>query len=674
MNRVKTLRKIKVLVNFSSLLVLFLSFTSSIYAQCLKPGLVSWKTIITTSNGLIADGDFNGDGKTDLVWYEPPGKAVVALGVGGGDFGTPVAYTTGDGAQNLQLGDVNGDGKADLLLRTFAPAGLDIWMNSGSGTFSFANSLSNTGSFWGMADFNGDGKGDLLSVSTDGNLLVRLGNGAGAFTGAVTYNTPASPFHVEGLFFRDFNSDGKADVIVNSTSRQTSTPQVKMVLFEGDAGGGLNLISTTDMGALELNAAADPNGDGKPDLIGFNRSAMTVSALLNNGSAVFTAHVSPLSKPGGVEGVMDFNGDGHQDLGIRLSTPANGSSVLLGDGLGGFTAVDLPKLRLTGLGIYTDLDNDGKAEFLDQRNNPWTHETTFYEKKTTCTAKNDPTHIDFNGDGTSDAAVFRPSTGTWFISAPYYLFEPPVSKQFGQNGDIPTPGDFDGDGTTDLAVFRPLSGVWYVNKSGDQSVVGIQFGANGDKPVQGDYDGDGLTDIAVYRPSEGAWYYLYSSDGSYHGVQFGISTDAPVPVDFDGDGKIDIAVFRSSAGVWYILNSATATVTAYLWGTSGDRAVAADYDGDGKADVAVYRPSSGMWYVLRSVNGNMLTTQFGVATDIPVAGFYGGFNIGQNPPNAFPAVFRLGTTGYFLPSFAENSWGTLGKAGDISASSTYIVE
>lgn len=130
---------------------------------------------------------------------------------------------------------------------------------------------------------------------------------------------------------------------------------------------------------------------------------------------------------------------------------------------------------------------------------------------------------DFDGDGTSDLSVFRPSDGTWYIlesSTGHYVVQP-----FGSSGDKPVPGDYDGDGKTDFAVFRPSTGMWYVHRSSDSSVQYISWGLATDVLAPADYDGDGKTDIAVYRG--GTWYILRSSDGQPQYRQFGTSTDIP---------------------------------------------------------------------------------------------------------------------------------------------------
>ena len=181
--------------------------------------------------------------------------------------------------------------------------------------------------------------------------------------------------------------------------------------------------------------------------------------------------------------------------------------------------------------------------------------------------------VDFDGDGKTDPAVYRPSTGVWYclLSGTNYLQSPGqyLVEQWGQPGDIPVPGDYDGDGKTDLAFYRPSTGVWYILLSTNDysqspgQYLTIQWGQPGDIPVPGDYDGDGKTDPAVYRPSNGVWYILLSnngysqSPGQYLVEQWGQPGDIPVPGDYDGDGKTDPAVYRPSNGVWYALLSST---------------------------------------------------------------------------------------------------------------------
>jgi len=114
---------------------------------------------------------------------------------------------------------------------------------------------------------------------------------------------------------------------------------------------------------------------------------------------------------------------------------------------------------------------------------------------------------DFNGDGTNDIAIFRPSSGLWAIRDGARVY-------FGGSGDEPMPGDYDGDGTVDIAIFRESNGLWavdgglrdYFGGSGDVPIAGIQAGGGG-SPWQrsvatGDlYYFDGNIGIGVANPS-----------------------------------------------------------------------------------------------------------------------------------------------------------------------------
>jgi hypothetical protein len=228
--------------------------------------------------------------------------------------------------------------------------------------------------------------------------------------------------------------------------------------------------------------------------------------------------------------------------------------------------------------------------------------------------------LDFDDDGKTDLAVFRPSIGQWWIinSRDGGV----TTKDWGAPGDVTVPGDYDGDWKTDVAVYRPSSGQWLIINSSTGLTTTKDWGASGDVPVPGDYDGDGKTDVAVYRPSSGQWVIINSSTGLTTTKDWGAPGDSPAPGDYDGDGKTDVAVYRPSSGQWFIVNSSTGLTTTKDWGVSGDVTVPGDYDGDGKTDVAVYRPSSGQWFIINSSTGLTTTKDWGAPGDVPVKSLY----------------------------------------------------
>jgi len=257
---------------------------------------------------------------------------------------------------------------------------------------------------------------------------------------------------------------------------------------------------------------------------------------------------------------------------------------------------------------------------------------------------------DFDGNSTSDIAVFRPSTGMWAIKDQYRIY-------FGVAGDIPVPGDYDGDGVSDVAVYRPSTGFWMV---AFRSFFGAALSAPADKetlmlepmltvsvsgtsniPVPGDYDGDGRTDIAVFNVLTGRWQVKSQFD-----IHFGTAGEIPVPADYNGDGKTDLAVVNMTTGHWRVRNQ----FHAYL-GTTGDIPVPADYNGDGKAEVAIFRPSTGMWVI-----SGLPRVFYGLPGDMPAPGDYNGDGIAEI------AVFRPSTGRWYIRNIGNYGFGT---AGDI---------
>lgn len=270
---------------------------------------------------------------------------------------------------------------------------------------------------------------------------------------------------------------------------------------------------------------------------------------------------------------------------------------------------------------------------------------------------------DFDGDGSNDLSLFRPSTGTWYSQNN----QGTTAFSWGLSGDQMVSGDYDGDGKTDATVYRNQggAGIWYVRRSSDNGLTGLQFGLGDDVAVRGDYDGDGRSDFAVFRPSNGNWYITRSSNGSVLTINWGLSGDKPVATDFDGDGKTDIAVYRPSSGAWYVLRSRDGAFQAVQFGLAEDIPVRGDYDGDGKADYVVYRPSTGVWYVMKSSDGSFFAMQFGLSEDIPVAGNYDGDN------KADIAVFRPSSGVWYVLRSSDGAFQAIqfGLSGDVPTSS-----
>jgi len=239
---------------------------------------------------------------------------------------------------------------------------------------------------------------------------------------------------------------------------------------------------------------------------------------------------------------------------------------------------------------------------------------------------------DFDGDGRSDLAVYRPTTGEWFVRTSSSGYAAVARYQWGVTGDIPLAADFDGDHRADLAVYRPSTGEWFVmySSAGYQRWAVFQWGIANDVPLVADFDGDGKADLVVWRPSTGEWFVRYSSTNyaTLASFQWGVALDVPLAADFDGDGKTDLVVFRPSTGVWYVRTSSSRYLswTSYQWGLTEDVPLVGDFDGDGRTDLAVWRPSTGTWFVRFSSSAylNWTSYQWGVSTDQPIQADFDG--------------------------------------------------
>jgi len=217
---------------------------------------------------------------------------------------------------------------------------------------------------------------------------------------------------------------------------------------------------------------------------------------------------------------------------------------------------------------------------------------------------------DYNGDGTSNIAIFRGGTGLWAIRGLTRVY-------FGSASDLPVSGDYAGNGTAGIAIFRGSSGLWAV-----RGLTRTYFGSSSDYPVPADYNGDGTCDAGVFRPATGLWA-VRSVTRAY----FGSSSDIPAPGDYSGGPAGEIAVFRPATGLWAVRGA-----TRLYFGGASDIPAPGDYDANGSREAGIFRPSTGLW-AIRSVT----RLYFGGAADRPVPADYRGAGIDE------VGIFRSGS-------------------------------
>jgi hypothetical protein len=299
-------------------IVSFLGNTAGTFKATAYATLAYWPTFEFSN---VAYGDFNGDGNLDIAYqayfgFNSPLGLSVALGEGNGKFRHGWFEDSGSlFPVNVIVGDFNGDGKLDLI--TGDAIYTYVYLGNGDGTFTLYQTYDFGAIIRLAGDFNGDGKLDLLVYedAQPGALSVALGNGDGTFQALQQIATSAVGCNFGPMMLvNDLNGDGKLDIAYCDDTN------ISILLGNGDGTFRKTASYVVDTFNGFSFTAGDFNSDGKTDLIVSDDSTnLEFSILLGNGDGTFKPQHAVRIKPKDTNGetgiaVGDFNSDGLLDF------------------------------------------------------------------------------------------------------------------------------------------------------------------------------------------------------------------------------------------------------------------------------------------------------------------------------------------------------------------------
>jgi len=289
----------------------------------------------TAVRSVAVVGDFDGDGKSDVLWRNTNG-AVAIWKMNG--VKAPSYLFPGSAAAAWHIigsGDFDGEGHADILWHN-DNGGVAVWLMDNAGARSAVKVVGTAIAPWmfaGIGDFDGDGKADILwRNTTTGALVIWKMDGVAApkflYPGSAT-----TDWVIERV--GDFDGDGKADILW----RNSNTHKVVVWLMNG---GHLKLPATvigTATDDLSAVGTGDFDGDGNSDVLWYQTGGNVTIWSMHGTNAPTTINAGSATADWHIEGTGDFDGEGHADIVWRND---NGKvAVWLMDNAGQRTAVKI---------------------------------------------------------------------------------------------------------------------------------------------------------------------------------------------------------------------------------------------------------------------------------------------------------------------------------------------
>ena len=264
---------------------------------------------------------FNADANSDLLLLNNTNHGVAVWQMNGTQVVAKPQVGTINAAAGWHLprqGDFNGDGKTDLLFLNDTTHGVAVWQMNGTQVASWPSGRHHQPAggwdYQDTGDFNGDGKSDLLFLNDTTPRRRGLADERHAGRARPQVGTINAAGGWPSQDTGDFNGDGKTDLLfLNDTTHGVAVWQMNGRRSQPSA-----LIGTINAaGGWHYDELGDFNGDGKTDMLLLNDTTHGVAVWQMNGTQVETSpQVGTINAAAGwhFQDVGDFNGDGKSDL------------------------------------------------------------------------------------------------------------------------------------------------------------------------------------------------------------------------------------------------------------------------------------------------------------------------------------------------------------------------
>jgi Big-like domain-containing protein/VCBS repeat protein/FG-GAP repeat protein len=554
----------------------------------------------------VAAGDFNGDGKADVVTVNAVGDVSVLLGNGDGTLGIAVNYPTSSSPFMAGVFDMNGDGKLDLVVATGANDVNLLWGN-GDGTFQPAVSYGcGPTIFAAVADFNGDHKPDIATVSATIQIVLNLGSAI--MQAPRHFLLTSGNRQPVAMATADFNKDGKTDIAVTDSNSNSSSVDIFLGKGDGTLAAAKTFSAGTSGTQPQAMIAGDFNGDSKQDLVVLQTSG-EIDFLAGNGDGTFQAPAQ-LSAQGSLAlATADVNGDKKLDLIVFAPGSSTSLQVMFGNGDGTFQSptsytVGVQQSAFAGI-VIADFNNDKHLDIAVTSRSDNAVTVLLNQGNGTFTvlpstgAGSAPMHLaagDFNHDGNMDLAVADSSTVDILLGVGNGTFQTPAQAPGFFTGYLGT-ADFNHDGNLDLAL-ASFTGTAVVlqDRSNGTFLAPVSF-PGGNSPVSlmpADLNRDGSTDLVLANQQGNDIVVLLNTAGTL--VKLTSSPNpstAGQPVTFTATVSASVPTLNAAipSGTITFRDGATTLGTATLNGgvgsmststlTTGTHFIKAVYSGDG---------------------------------------------------------------------------------------------